>query len=85
MNININFNNTSEVYKLFILIGNEISRLENENFNHSDMVKLLDGGSPSNVLAQRRYIFERECIDENIKKIDFFRNIQSQLSPFLEE
>lgn len=83
MNINVNFKNTNEVYNLYILLGNAISDLENENFTHSDMVKLLDGGSPSNVQAQRRYIFERECIEQNNKKIEIYKHLREQLHPFI--
>lgn len=84
MEIKLNLLEDYDAYKLFILLGNKKSALEQENCKHHDMIKLLVGNE-NNELAISRLESERNHIKRNNEDIQIIDNIRNQLKPLVEE
>lgn len=75
--LTITLNDEMEVYELLILIQNYINRLKKENYEHQDMINMLEGSNNSR--AKNRYEIAKTCLEINNEKVKHMRNVYEQL------
>jgi hypothetical protein len=82
--IKLNLSSERDAYELFVILNNIKNELEQENCNHKDMVKLLEGNK-TNDLAKVRLDHENLCIQLNDEKIEIIDNFRTQLEPMVDK
>ena len=84
MEIKLNLLEDFDVYKLYIILGNEKAKLERDNCKHKDMIKLLVGNE-NNVWAMQNLDHENHCIEMNNNDLEIIDNIRNQLEPLVDK
>ncbi len=84
MEIKLNLLDEYDVYELYRMLGNEYSRLKQENYKHIEMIDLLRGNE-NNELAMRRLEHENHCMGINCDYMNIIDNIRNQLEPLVDK
>ena len=84
MEIKLNLLEEYDVYELYRILGNEHSRLEQENYKHIEMINLLEGNE-DNELAMGRLDHENHCMEINYNYMKIIDNIRNQLKPLVDK
>ena len=84
MIVDLNFKRSYDVYELFRLLNNEKTRLQHENCDHFDMIKLLEGNE-TNEKAKNRLGYEKDCVRKNNEHIEFLNGLLDQLEPMVDK
>ena len=84
MEIKLNLLKENDVYELYRILGDEKSRLVQDNYKHIDMIKLLVGNY-NNELAKEQLDCENHCVNINNNNIIIIDNIRDQLRPLVDK
>ena len=84
MEIKLNLANEYDIVLLFQILHNEKTSVENSNYEHVDMIRLLEGNT-NNERAMERLEADKHRMRMNNEKIEFLEGLLNQLEPLVDK
>ena len=84
MEIKLKLREDYDVVELYQMLCTKRNLYVEDNYRHTDMIRLLDGNE-NNEVAKERLRSEKDSLRWNNEKIEFIENLIKQLEPIVDE
>ena len=84
MELKLNVTNEWDIISLFRILRNQKDNYENSNYEHQDLINLLEG-NVTNERAMRRLDSEKHIVRINKERIQCINNLLKQLEPLVQQ